>query len=110
MQSIAKDIIHSTTLTSSALSVTDSTIITNENSAMEDQLENSDHLDESLGEQQEYLEKTLLIAGSPALVSCLVVAGITVTAVLRSGLPPTCFLYQNFKLWKTRHILQVKEK
>ena len=54
------------------------------------------------------LEQTLMAAASPALVLNLLGSIIVISAVFRSGAPPSSWVYQNNKLWKTRHIFQVK--
>ena len=58
-------------------------------------------------DSEDQLETTLLIAASPALVACIIVACVVIAAVIRSGVNPSSYLYQNNKLWKTRHIFQV---
>ena len=54
------------------------------------------------------IDETLILAAMPALGICVLVAAVTIAAVVRSGVEPSSVIYQNNKLWKTKHIFQVK--
>ena len=56
------------------------------------------------------IDETLIVAAMPALGICILVAAVTIAAVVRSGVEPSSAIYQNNKLWKTKHIFQVREE